>query len=84
MLASAVIYISVNMLVARLATWLEGRMRRSPHIAQPADGGDVAAPDLAARAAFGAGGEAAAPADGRDPHPDRRSDGTFRKPEDDV
>lgn len=55
-LASAVIYISVNMLVARLATLLEGRMRRSPHIAQPADGGDVAAPDLAARAAFGAGG----------------------------
>ncbi|WP_084076795.1 amino acid ABC transporter permease [Demequina sp. NBRC 110057] len=59
-LASAAIYISVNMLVARLATWLEGRMRRSSHVARPADGGDVAAPETAARAAYGAGGGAGA------------------------
>ncbi|MFV0634849.1 amino acid ABC transporter permease [Demequina sp.] len=31
-LVGAVIYIAINMAVARLATWLEGRMRRSKHV----------------------------------------------------
>ncbi|MDN4479575.1 amino acid ABC transporter permease [Demequina muriae] len=41
-LVGAVIYIAVNMSVARLATWLEARMRQSPHVAHAPDPGGAA------------------------------------------
>ncbi|MFW7413992.1 amino acid ABC transporter permease [Demequina sp. SO4-18] len=41
-LVGAAIYIIINVLVSRLAIWLEGRMRRSRHVATPAGSAAVA------------------------------------------
>ncbi|WP_141577382.1 amino acid ABC transporter permease [Actinomadura sp. WMMA1423] len=58
----AIIYIALNMLVSRLATWLEARGRRSRKTAGRTMGGDVGAPPAPGMAATGQiGGGAARP-----------------------
>ena len=54
-LVAAAIYIPVNMLVSRLAHWLEGRMRRSKHVAERPAGADDAGVTAANRGVSASG-----------------------------
>ena len=61
-LVGALIYIIINIAVSRLAVWLEGRMRRTPHAAKKDDGsaamhdGGAEAAGIAANTGGAAGG----------------------------
>ncbi|WP_084104357.1 amino acid ABC transporter permease [Demequina sp. NBRC 110056] len=58
----AIIYILINLSISRLAIWLEGRMRRSKHVAKKDDGssamheGGAEAKRYAANTGYGTGG----------------------------